>query len=91
MTSNQIIKELLTRLYIYDQQPEYLDVPLDRDCAKPRKPLSLGPLGSRYHHITEAGISIEETRPTDEWLNVALGGEAKALWDIVNEKPVDMD
>ena len=31
---------------------------------------------------------MDEDIPAD-WLNIALGGEAKVLWDMYNEKPLE--
>ena len=68
MTHNQIIKELLVRMYI--TRPSL-------DAINSTKELS-GPLSENF---------VEDFAPSNEWLNAALGGEAKALWDMVNESP----
>jgi len=68
MTSNQIIKELLTRLYI---------VRPSLDAIQTSKKLS-SPLSENF---------AENFAPSNEWLSSAFGGEAKVLWDMVNESP----
>ena len=68
MTSNQIIKELLARMYV--TRPSL-------DAITCSKELS-GSLSENF---------AEDFTPSNEWLNTALGGEAKALWDMVNESP----
>lgn len=72
MTSNQIIKELLARMYVI--RPSL-------DAISCSKELS-GPLSENF---------AEDFAPSDEWLNVALGGEAKALWDMVNDKLLEAE
>lgn len=68
MTSNQIIKELLARLYLLHPHIELIQqsYSLSQSLSEPRN----------------GGEA-----PPDDWLNLALGGEAKALWDMVNESP----
>ncbi len=68
MTSNQIIKELLARMYV--TRPSL-------DAINSTKELS-GPLSENF---------AEDFAPSNEWLSSALGGEAKVLWDMVNESP----
>lgn len=68
MTSNQIIKELLARMYV--TRPSL-------DAITCSKELS-GPLSEGF---------AEDFAPSNEWLSSALGGEAKVLWDMVNESP----
>ena len=68
MTSNQIIKELLARMYVTSPSLDAIT------CSKGLS----GPLSENF---------AEDFAPSNEWLNTALGGEAKAIWDMVNESP----
>ncbi len=77
MTSNQIIKELLCSVAAFQMG---LSMTEKEFVALKSTPLS----SELYSHRV---FGMEECVASPEF----LGGEAKVLWDMVNEKPVDLD
>ena len=87
-----------------DFGPDSSSEPLDIYCLTPKQiirellvrlyilhpdPALLRARGSLNDPLTWPR-GMDEPIPED-WLNVALGGEAKVLWDMYNEKPVEKD